>query len=726
MDTDVVSSGITRHGRRASMTSRSTLHHHTAPTFHPYARRASAPYAETMDVFTGATSPTSLESINVGQVLAKTNTTPNTHSHVDSYDVLARKMSGSTTSPNSQDTLTESNGEPSFLATTSPTVRASKHIPDSLVPPSSKTNNIAELTLDNEKYLIHPDGRIEKVELEDIGQDVPWNAFLNGLDGMKDDAEGGDGSGTIAPSQVFGHGATTATDALGQYHYNGNIDYDIMALNLPPYSMPSTSTTPSIAASTAINPTSAHGGSLSWGRNTPINGHGASNVKRQRQRHISLDPAALAHYPFGDGARGAWTVANTPVTTTPQFAHHQLDPIAEALRELVAKNQPGFIHGVGDLSTANAMSSGWQQHRPASADSRKVLQGFADASSTKTTRKTSITGHRRVSSTSSALGNRPMLESHPSIKARANMNNSKQQEDIAQDAVIQTIEGHQVQHLRPILQEYITAQKHALQMGEPSNVPGELSIVIMTARVAQKSYGTEKRFLCPPPQVILHGKGWWTSRNYSWLNRQDGADAVMPPNVQVGIPNDSMFFAKATGSSSAEWWIPSQGGIILDSMISNSVDVTQDDKYIIRDTWNDVPNEGRLVARQLHIADSEEKRRWVHVFAKANLAKGIELGEFPSLPVKVISKPSKKRQSAKNSDRIYLLFVFLCSFNSHSLHSSRKYNIIIQSSSIANNQHKVSCRFYHGCGRWECSAVITYPSALALSRPISHQRFYAG
>lgn len=59
---------------------------------------------------------------------------------------------------------------------------------------------------------------------------------------------------------------------------------------------------------------------------------------------------------------------------------------------------------------------------------------------------------------------------------------------------------------------------------------------------------------------------------------------------------------------------------------------------------------GKCVSKQLHINDADEKRRRVEVLAKIQLGNGLTLGTLASKGIKVISKPSKKRQSTKNTE----------------------------------------------------------------------------
>ncbi|MCJ8729303.1 hypothetical protein PDJAM_G00104550 [Pangasius djambal] len=89
------------------------------------------------------------------------------------------------------------------------------------------------------------------------------------------------------------------------------------------------------------------------------------------------------------------------------------------------------------------------------------------------------------------------------------------------------------------------------------------SVLILHARVAQKSYGNEKRFFCPPPCVYLCGAGW---------------------NL-----------------------------------------------------------------RQEHLTDTD-KRKHFRLLLRLFHSGGQEIGSFQSGLIKVISKPSQKRQSMKNAD----------------------------------------------------------------------------
>ncbi|KAL0096162.1 hypothetical protein J3Q64DRAFT_1668885 [Phycomyces blakesleeanus] len=64
----------------------------------------------------------------------------------------------------------------------------------------------------------------------------------------------------------------------------------------------------------------------------------------------------------------------------------------------------------------------------------------------------------------------------------------------------------------------------------------------------------------------------------------------------------------------------------------------------------EAPLMGRCVSKQLFITDADEKRKRVECVFKINLGNGLPLGAMSSRPIKVISKPSKKKQSPRNAE----------------------------------------------------------------------------
>lgn len=139
------------------------------------------------------------------------------------------------------------------------------------------------------------------------------------------------------------------------------------------------------------------------------------------------------------------------------------------------------------------------------------------------------------------------------------------------------------------------------------------SVIILHAKVAQKSYGNEKRFFCPPPCVYLGGQGWKV--------RQE------------------QLKASGLGESSCRL----SGYMGLDSSTDPQTDSfklsfeEQTDKRMF------------ACAKTLYISDTDKRKHFrliLHLFHNG----GQEIGTFHSRLIKIISKPSQKRQSMKNAD----------------------------------------------------------------------------
>ncbi|OCH92329.1 LAG1-DNAbind-domain-containing protein [Obba rivulosa] len=171
--------------------------------------------------------------------------------------------------------------------------------------------------------------------------------------------------------------------------------------------------------------------------------------------------------------------------------------------------------------------------------------------------------------------------------------------------------------IRPYLDQYVrTPNRLAF---------GERTVIVMSSKVAQKSYGTEKRFLCPPPTAIMIGNSWWSD-----VQRRGEEPKLCPPRVVVSISGEPA---------------PQEGSIEWTSAMGKAFDVS--------DPPTGTTYIGRCVGKQLFISDVDEKKKKVEALVKI-MAPASEdeperiIGTFPSRPIKVISKPSKKRQSAKN------------------------------------------------------------------------------
>ncbi|CCM01140.1 uncharacterized protein FIBRA_03188 [Fibroporia radiculosa] len=171
--------------------------------------------------------------------------------------------------------------------------------------------------------------------------------------------------------------------------------------------------------------------------------------------------------------------------------------------------------------------------------------------------------------------------------------------------------------IRPYLDQYVRS---------PNRLAfGERTVIVMSSKVAQKSYGTEKRFLCPPPTAIMIGNSWWSD-----VMRRGEEPKLCPPRVVISISGEPA---------------PQEGTIEWTGATGKAFDVS--------DPPTGTTYLGRCVGKQLFISDVDEKKKKVEALVKI-MAPSAEdepervIGTFPSRPIKVISKPSKKRQSAKN------------------------------------------------------------------------------
>ncbi|BGP48664.1 hypothetical protein JCM10450v2_004540 [Rhodotorula kratochvilovae] len=198
-------------------------------------------------------------------------------------------------------------------------------------------------------------------------------------------------------------------------------------------------------------------------------------------------------------------------------------------------------------------------------------------------------------------------------------------------------EGDRHERVQQEIREYLKAENGMER--------GEKTVVIMNPKIAQRSYGTEKRLLAPPPQALLLGSSWWSTHDSNpSLSLAASAAAgklpsppsptqriTLPPEIFLSISTDKIF----PRASAASQWISDEGKLILE-----------------RDEDEPAPLAGRALSKSLAVNVMGELNKEVSTTVKTVVticepgAGEVEPRVWARLlgkPMSVISKPSKKR-----------------------------------------------------------------------------------
>ncbi|TIC02138.1 hypothetical protein E3Q17_01498 [Wallemia mellicola] len=150
---------------------------------------------------------------------------------------------------------------------------------------------------------------------------------------------------------------------------------------------------------------------------------------------------------------------------------------------------------------------------------------------------------------------------------------------------------------------------------------GEQIISISTPQTAQKSYGNEKRFIAPPPQVCLIGKNWNSENKKGGQSHALALDlGQLSPSVQVKLGNGlqahdcELKWSQFTESQSKQSNLPLTPPD--SSPNSNKSDYVEESN----DT-NQMTMLGKALARHLHITDVADDRKITNCYAEFRITK---------------------------------------------------------------------------------------------------------
>ncbi|TIA82147.1 hypothetical protein E3P98_01587 [Wallemia ichthyophaga] len=195
---------------------------------------------------------------------------------------------------------------------------------------------------------------------------------------------------------------------------------------------------------------------------------------------------------------------------------------------------------------------------------------------------------------------------------------------------------------------------------------GEQIISITTPQTAQKSYGNEKRFIAPPPQVCLIGKNWNSDINNK-KSGQSHALGQLSPSVEVKLGNSREAhhcdlkwteFQSHPAQASQVTQATQTGNMPLtppsSSPNSSKSDSHDDTSDISDNNSNNRMMHGKAVAKHLHISEVSDDRRITNCNAQVIIPSLLSSNPFKgsfSLPnMNIISKASKQRKPKRNED----------------------------------------------------------------------------